>query len=59
MEMIKTADFCEMTAQEMQITEGGIVIFGITVSGMLLLKVAGASAAAGLTLGAAYMATKK
>lgn len=59
MEMIKTNAFCEMTTEEMQITDGGIVIFGITVSGMLLLKVAGVCAAAGLTLGTAYMATKK
>lgn len=59
MEMIKTTGFCEISNDELQMTDGGILIFGITVSGMLLLKVAGVCCAAGLTLGTAYMATKK
>ena len=51
MEMVKTNGFTEMTEQEMQITDGGIVIFGVVVSGMALLKIAGCCAAAGITAG--------
>lgn len=51
MEMIKTTGFCEMTTDEMQVTDGGIILFGVAVSGMALLKIAGACAAAGITAG--------
>lgn len=51
MEMVKTNGFTEMTEQEMQITDGGIVIFGVVVSGMALLKIAGGCAALGITMG--------
>ncbi len=51
MEMIKTNGFAELSVDEMQQTDGGVVIFGVTIAGLTLLKIAGACAAAGITAG--------
>ena len=51
MEMTKNHTFVEMSLDEMQMTDGGLVIFGVTIAGMTLLKIAGACAAAGITAG--------
>ncbi len=41
----------EISFEEMENIDGGVVIFGVTVAGMTLLKIAGACAAAGITAG--------
>ncbi len=51
MENIKTMGFVEMSMDELQQTDGGLVIFGVTIAGVLLIKIAGAVAGAGLTAG--------
>lgn len=51
MEMTLEKGFCEMTDNEIYETDGGVVIFGVTIAGMTLLKIAGACAAAGITAG--------
>ena len=54
MEMIKTNAFCEMTTEEMQITDGGIVIFGITVTLTVGAKIGLGLFGAGSLIGIAY-----
>lgn len=51
MEMVLHNGFCEMTEVEVYEVDGGIVIFGVTIAGLTLLKIAGACAAAGITAG--------
>lgn len=51
MDKVMTNGFTEMTAAEMQNIDGGVVIFGVTIAGLTLLKIAGACAAAGITAG--------
>lgn len=51
MEMVLNNGFCEMSQDEIYETAGGVVIFGVTIAGMTLLKMAGACAAAGVTAG--------
>jgi len=43
--------FTELTSSEIRNTDGGVVIFGVTIAGLTLLKIAGACAAAGVTAG--------
>ena len=53
MEMVMTNGFAELSVNEMEEIDGGIVIFGVTIAGMTLLKIAGACAAAGISAGIA------
>lgn len=57
MEMIKTTGFCEMTADEMQVIDGGL--FGIAwLTGALCLKIIGAGITVGAGAAGIYYATK-
>lgn len=48
---MKNTKFKELEDMELKSIDGGFVIFGVTIAGMTLLKIAGTIAAAGLTSG--------
>ena len=50
--------FLELSENEIQDLNGGVLIFGVTISGVLLLKVFGAGATLGATATGIYYSTK-
>lgn len=51
-------NFCELSDNEIQALDGGVVVLGVTISGMVLLKVFGAGVTLGASAAAVYYSTK-
>lgn len=51
MEVVMKNGFAELSESELETTDGGVVIFGVTIAGLTLLKIAGCCAGAGITAG--------
>lgn len=58
MEIVINNGFNEMSNEEMQVLDGGLVLWGVVISGTLLLKVFGGGVTAGVAAAGVYYGTK-